>query len=428
MFKLQLGPTTTLTVNSNKETQITHNGQTYKITSMQNEKVGAIEFHRYKTQQGEEFLHIPEQKKLAPPYETPWYALPSNTEVYLDVEYKRELLKAAIQKAGGESKLRNELQERGTWISSGYFSRHLSGHTNGMSEDKLIPVMVYLGRDLDEIDQYIRAIGHCQAIREPETPFRLGGRHGTRLLAARYGDGTLCAPRGRGPRLDYANNDAEMRKRFMESLSHVFGGPKMLNKERTKVEVAKVRTSSDVIGHVLKRAGAVVGELADQNPHVPSGILHGPAENRIEWLVQSFGDEGYLWPQKGKVCIGRSLIVTIWLSDDMKQRLGNLKWQAKVNNGHLICEFVPCREVPYDIIEVARSHPPNLLLDEKGMLKELGIESRMYPLEMHQGKYGDHSIHWVLQTETRQDGRRFFEKIGFPQKRKQDQLVSVLRF
>jgi hypothetical protein len=52
----------------------------------------------------------------------------------------------------------------------------------------------------------------------------------------------------------------------------------------------------------------------------------------------------------------------------------------------------------------------------------------MYPQEIYYGKEeGLYGVNWVLQTETREDARRFYEEIGFPQERKQVALLSMLR-
>lgn len=399
----------------------------YRIATVEHETIGGLEFDRYKTNMGEEFLHIPSENKLIPPYETPWYALRPNTEVYLDLSYKTDRLLEAISKAGGEVAFRKEMKERGAIFSNGNVYRHLHQQRDGLRADKLISVLKFLGRNLDEPNKHIRAIGHCRAIENPKLPFRLNNNDGARLMGARYSDGTNSASKGRGPRFNYANNDAGQRNRIVESLKNVFGGANILNREYNTGEVAKVRTSSDIVGYVLMRAGAVTGEIVDKNPHIPVLIREGSLEMKREWLIQASGDEGYVWPQKGKVCIGRAVEASSVLSKEMTDRLDGMSWQDKFINRRFVCGIRPCKDLPGDIYGVVEGHPPNLLLEEKKMLSHFDIEARMYPIEMHRGKYGDYSAHWTLQTETREDGRRFAEKIGFPQERKQKKAVSVLR-
>lgn len=99
--EVRLSRKTTLKLGVNEGVEIIHENQHYRITTVEQERIGDLEPRSYKTDQGEEFIHIPRQNKAIPPYETPWYALPSNTEIYLDKEYKHELLEAAIDKAGG---------------------------------------------------------------------------------------------------------------------------------------------------------------------------------------------------------------------------------------------------------------------------------------------------------------------------------------
>nr|MDO8135279.1 hypothetical protein [Candidatus Njordarchaeum guaymaensis] len=425
--EVKLDEDTTLKFDVTEGLTVVHEDQTYHVSSVEQGEIGDMEFFKYKTEMGEEFLHITDQDKVVPPNETPWYALPSNTEVYLDREYKHELLDAALDKAGGETALRHELEERGTQISDTFVYKHLHDLRDGMSEDKLIPILDYLGKDLDEINSHITAIGHSRAIENPNLPFNLNNEDGARIMAARFSDGTNCAPEGRGPRFDYANNDAEQRNRVIESLENVFGGANILNREYDNGEVAKVRTSTDVIGHVLERAGAVTGEIVDKNPHIPTWIREGSTENKREWLAQSFGDEGYVWPQRGKVCTGRSVEASSILSEDMSNRLDQMNWEDKFIHGRFVDSVRPCDDLPTDIYQAVRGHPPNLLVEERTMLNDFGIETAMYPSEMHQGKYGDYSAQWVLQTETREDTRRFLDEVGFPQERKQEGLISTLR-
>nr|MDO8098330.1 hypothetical protein [Candidatus Njordarchaeota archaeon] len=295
-----------------------------------------------------------------------------------------------------------------------------------MTVDKLIPILTYLGRYLEEANRHITAIGHERAIENPNLPFELNNTDGARLMAARYSDGTNCAPTGRGPTFDYANNDLECRNRVEESLRKAFGEANILNKEYDTGEVAKVRTSTYIIGQTLERAGAVTGEVIEQNPHVPTFILEGSREMKRAWLIQASGDEGYLWPQRGKVRIGRAAEVTGILSKDMMKRFEQEKWEDKRIGERLVCRVCPYDHLPPDIQEVIRGHPPNLLAEERDMLRTFGINTEMYPKEIYQ-REGGYGVNWVLQTETREDGRRFLHEIGFPQERKQEELISALR-
>jgi hypothetical protein len=423
----RLGDNTVLSFDVNEGLRILHDEVSYRIVDVEHDRIGDMDLYRYLSDRGEEFRHIPDQDKPVPPTETPWYAYPPNTEVNLDKEYKHELLEAAIDKAGGIQILRDELRERGTEINSMFVYKHMHDLRDSMPEDKLIPILNFLGRDLDEVNSHIISIGHIEAVKHPDIPFDLSRKDGTRLVAARDGDGTLSASGDRGPRFHYSNKDAEMRGRLVESLTNVFGGANIINKEYTNGEVDKVRTTSDIIGYALKRAGAVVGEIVILNPHVPTWIEQGSKENKREWLIQTFGDEGFVWANRGKVCIGRSVELGSVLSQDMIQRLDKMDWRTTRINDRFVDDIRPCKDLPADIMQVIKDHPVNLLVDEKKMLEDLGIIADMYPSEVHRGKYGDYAAHWTLQTKTREDTRRFYTEIGFPQERKQNELRIALR-
>ncbi len=422
----KLDEKTTLKLNVNEGFTIIHENWSYMITTTKQESIGNLVLSRYRTRQGEEFLHIPEQGKVVPPHETPWYALSPDTRIYLEKGYKHELLRAAIAKAGGEAQLRRELKDRETHLCDNYLYRHLREQRESMQAGKLVAILTNLEKDLDEPNSHITAIGNKRAIETPNLPFSLNSTDGARIMAARYSDGTNCTPEGRGPEFDYANNDLECRNRVEESLREVFGRANIVNKEYETGEVPKVRTSTYIIGQTLERAGAVIGEVIEQNPHVPTFILEGSREMKREWLIQAFGDEGYVWPQRGKIRLGRAAEVTGVLSEDMKKYLEQLKWEDKIFHGNLICRAHPYDDLPFEIKEAIGNHPPNLLLEERSMLRSFGINTKMYPRDIYR-REGGFGANWILQTETREDGKRFLYEIGFPQERKRMELISMLR-
>jgi hypothetical protein len=430
--ELQLDDNTALRFDVNEGLTVIHDEQRYEISTVEHQSIGDLDFYRYKTEQGEEFLHIPEQDKAGPPYETHWYALPSNTEIYLDREYKHELLQAALDKAGGEASLRRDLEEMGTHVGSGYMYRHLHDQQDGTGSEKVISVLAYLARDLDEPTSHITAIGHCRAIENPNLPFSMDNRDGARLLAARFSDGTNCAPEGRGPRFDYANNNAEQRNRIVESLENVFGGANILNREYDNGEVPKVRTSTDIIGYVLERAGAVTGSIMERNPDVPIWIQQGSIELKHEWLVQAFGDEGSTWPQRGLATLTRCVDATPVLTDEQRNQLDLLKegWSRKPPTEGWEGEHIRyCRfgDLPEDIQLLLSTYPPRLLNTEQDMLRQdFGVDCNMYSTEIYERKDG-YGVTWVLQTKSRADSEKFYEEIGFPQSEKQDKLRKMLR-
>jgi hypothetical protein len=424
----RLGDNTVLSFDVNEGLRILHDEVSHRIVDVEHDRIGDMDLYRYGSDRGEEFLHIPDQDKLVPPTEMTWYAYPPNTEVNLDKEYKHELLEAAIDKAGGIKALGDELQQRGAEIGGTFVFKHMHDLRDSMPEDKLIPILNYLGRDLDEVNSHIISIGHIEAVKHPEIPFDLGEKQGARLVAARYGDGTLSVAKDHGPTFHYANNDAGMRNGVVESLTNVFSGAHILNREYSNGEVAKVRTGTEIIGYALKRAGAITGSVFEQNPHVPTWIQQGSMEIKHEWLVQAFGDEGYVWPHRGKVCIGRATEIERFLTKDMMDQLEHMEWHERHEFDHYTHHAIACDDLPPELRATIENHPPNLLVDEQILLDSFGIFTKMYAQEIYYGKEeGLYGVNWVLQTKTRDDARRFYEEIGFPQERKQAGLVSMLR-
>ncbi|WXG43435.1 MAG: hypothetical protein WED04_05260 [Promethearchaeati archaeon SRVP18_Atabeyarchaeia-1] len=424
----RLDDKTTLKFDMNEGLTIIHKNQHYKITTVEQEKIGDLELNRYKARQGEEFLHIPRENMTIPPYETPWYALSPHTEICLDKNYRHELLEAAINKAGGAAVLGRELEERGTHINVSYLSDHLYGQQDGMRADKLIPILTYIDRHLNEPNSHITAMGGKRAIENPNLPFKLDNIDGARIHAARFSDGTLPAFQDGRLLFSYANNDAEQRNRTAESLENIFGRANISNKEYGNEEVAKVRTSTEVIGHVLQRSGAITGEIIVQNPDVPTFIREGSKEMKREWLKQAFGDEGSVSPKFGLVSLSRVVDPTHRLSDEQRNRVDALSegWQRKLFPSGWEKAENAFRALPGDIREALEPERPRLLESEETMLHDdFGINTNKYPREIYT-REGGYGFRWVLQTNSSEDSRMFYNEIGFPQRRKQEALMRML--
>jgi hypothetical protein len=422
---------TRLRLNEKGGVTIIDGDQHYKITMVEKEKIGDTELNRYRTKQGEEFLYIPKENKLAPPYETPWYALPTNTRIYLDSKYKNELLEAAIEKAGEKRAVRKELEKRGTMIGREYLIGHLHERINGIRSDKLIPILSYLQRDFDEPSRHIRAIGTREAVENPKLPFKLNSLDGARIEAARFSDGTLSKSIGRGPRFQYYNSDPEQRTRIVESLKRIFGGTNIINREYNDGRVARVRPTTEVIGHVLMRAGGMAGEVARKNPDIPNFILQGSNQMKREWLRQAFGDEGSPDSDHKSVSLSRAVDATHTLSGEQKNRLDedSKKWMRKsfpdgVREQNKYRAF---GDLDSDIQTAFRRERPRLLDSEARILRDdFSIETNSCPSQVCRRADGGYSVTWTMETASRESGRIFYEEIGFPQNRKQEKLRRAL--
>ncbi|WXG46008.1 MAG: hypothetical protein WED05_04985 [Candidatus Atabeyarchaeum deiterrae] len=428
----KLDDKTTLKFDVSEGLTIIHENKNYKITIVEQEKIGDLELYRYKTRQGEEFLHIPRENTTIPPYETPWFALPPTTDIYLDRQYRHELLEAAIEKAGGKTALRQELEKRGTHTRNIYLWQQLHDRLDGVRVDKLIPILTYLDRNLNEPNCHIRAIGHLRAVENPNLRFRLAGIDGVRLHAARFSDGSLSATQGRGPRFVYTNNDAEQRTRVIASLTNVFGRPNILIREYDDGRAATVRATTEVIGCALRRSGAIAGEVVTQNPDIPTFILQGSKEMKREWLKQAFGDEGTTYTRRGLLTLSRGVDATHRLSDEQRNRLDVLseKWKRQLfpDGWRVQNKYSRFHALPKDIREVLESECPRLLESEARILHDdFGIKTNKSPTTIYKREDGGYGVTWRMRTTSREGSRIFYEEIGFPQNRKQETLRRALR-
>ncbi len=420
---------TTLRLNEKEGLTIDHGDQHYKITTVEQGKIGDTELNKYKTNQGEEFLHIPKENKLAPPYETPWYALPRTTTLYLDNTYQRELLRNAVDQAGGVKALQQELEKRETHTHKDSLYDYLSGRANGMWAEKLTPILRYLGRDLNEPNSHITAIGLGKAIENPKLPFRLDNLDGSRLIAARLSDGTLTTPKGRGPRFSYRNKDEEQRNRVAESLTNVFGevNTKYIHYTDHGWEKSVLTTLPEIIGHALQRAGAITGEVVKQNPDIPTFIQQGTKEMKREWLKQAFGDEGTIHPGSATPEMSRAVDITHRLSNEQRKQLDTQSegWKKITYPEGTEQKYCRLHEIPSDVKEAFNLHPRLLDSEARMLREEFGLDPKISPGKIYP-REGGYGLMCVLSI-TKEDTRTFYNEVGFPQQRKQEKLANMLK-
>jgi hypothetical protein len=425
----KLDEKTTLRLNEKEGLTIIHGDQNYKITMVETEKIGDMELNRYKTKQGEEFFHIPSENKVAPPHETSWYALRGTTSMYLEKNYQRELLKDAIDKAVGVKALQQELDKVGAHTHRDSIYDYWSGRANGMFTEKLIPILRYLNRDLDEPNKHIRALGKGEAIENPKLPFKLDTTDGARLLAARLSDGTLYTTEGRGPRFSYRNNDEEQRNRVAESLRNVFGeiNTKYIHYTEYGRDRSLITTLPEIVGHVLMRAGAVSGEVIKQNPDIPTFIRQGTKEMKQEYMRQVFGDEGTVRTRTATPEMSRAVDVTHRLSEEQRKQLERLseRWDRTTYPDGREVKYTWLSRLPDDIQKAADIRP-RLLESEARMLREdFGIQPKISTGKIY-AREGGYSLMCALHI-SKEDTRIFCKEIGFPQQRKQEKLENVLK-
>nr|MDO8100193.1 hypothetical protein [Candidatus Njordarchaeota archaeon] len=116
------------------------------------------------------------------------------------------------------------------------------------------------------------------------------------------------------------------------------------------------------------------------------------------------------------------------VSDEQRDRVDTLgeEWTGTTHSQgaeQKHCEF---HRLPKDIQEMLRSERPRILESEAKMLREdFGIKTKMYPQEIYTRGDG-YSVKWVIQTDSKEDTRTFYNEIGFPQRRKQEKLADIL--
>lgn len=185
---------------------------------------------------------------------------------------------------------------------------------------------------------------------------------------------------------------------------------------------ARVMPSTEIVGHVLKRAGGMPGAIVVKNPDIPIFIQQGSREIKREWLVQAFGDEGST-SYHSFLRLSRSVDATHRLSDEQRNRLDALSKEWK-KGWTKYCRF---KDLPEDIRESLRLERPRLLESEARMLgDDFGIDMAKHPRGVYQ-REGGYAVSWDMDSASLKGRRLFFDEIGFPQNRKQDVLRRALR-
>ncbi len=164
-----------------------------------------------------------------------------------------------------------------------------------------------------------------------------------------------------------------------------------------EVRGEKLRFHS-IFGRILLKLGVPYGCKSKINPFVPKFIFEDEKWSKL-YLQQAFDDEGHA-PTKvsRKIVQGRSCALP-----------KNLNWEYK--------ERKTFNSLDDELKELVMRNPPNLLICEYFMLKELGIKFSIRCRSLKQ--YLDRtSADWVIEIYGKENIGKFHEKVGFSQPEK----------
>lgn len=328
--------------------------------------------------------------------------------IYVDLEenYKQFILSKCKEIAG-------------TWIALGKQLGFKINHKNkcktleGIREGKkirldvLFSILKYLKQngikmELNELESKIKVISVrkgssfklANSIINPNLPFNFNSIEGATLLSALLHDGGINS--NFNPH--YSNKNLELRRKVHKTFNTVFG--KFIGRNSNPDNHQQIYFPK-VTGIILVDClGMKKGRKTKNNPNIPSFIFDSSEEIKAAFLQQTFDDEGWIH----KTYIGLKLAVNI-----------------PNPSNELISEIKSTNPIEYS---------PKLLLDNKRLLDDLGINSSQPQFrEIYYTKNGTCGSKWEILLNGKENLTSFKERINFStlnHKTKLEKLVSSL--
>lgn len=273
---------------------------------------------------------------------------------------------------------------------------------------------------LSDIESHIFWIGPCsgRGITHPKLPFIVKSTDFVKLLSATFNDGTITNISYSNPKkyklgvFEYTNSNRILIDNIIGSAMEIFGGNNSEYAIRINRNAFSIYFPSVIRDAVLIRGG-LQGKKSLYNPRVPSWIYN--SSNRmfwIEWLKQSFDDEGSVRFRDNyshEVYITRVVDIT-------KNFSKKLLPQTKIPFGKLSSKEK----------NIVMNNTVNLLVDELKLLDKLGINGRLKPQEVYTTKKGEIKTKWRLYITRKENIGNFAKIIGFRDLTKQKILKKIL--
>jgi len=324
-----------------------------------------------------------------------WWDLYKRHYIKLKPRLQKEIFQKAIEKAGGHfTLLAKKLNINRKTISECYKLKRNPNIGN------LIKIANFINFPLRKIEKNIVQISKSKF--KPKLPFQLHNKEGAEIKAAFLSDGHIPKSPIKSP--GYFASELTLHKRLIKLCKNIFGDFKTKTYFDGKTYVTKIPS---VIGTALEMAGVSRGDKRVSKVSVPYDILFGSKEIKAAYLRRVFDDEADVYFGKnGKraVRISRSIDITTesLISNPIKSEC----WVS-----------VNTPTIP--------THP--LLLGEQLLLRQLGINAKMYLEGIYKSRRNKITVKWRLQIAQQDSLRKFAEIINFSLENKRKKLFNALK-
>jgi len=319
-----------------------------------------------------------------------WWQLFPSHKIALEPNYQKEIFGKAIKKAGDYSALEKKINVPRKAISACYRLKR------NPTIKYLIKIANYVEIPNNEINNKIIEIA---SLKNPKLPFDLNNPEGAEIIAAFLSDGHIPGHPSKNPM--YCAYEKELHLRLISLCNEIFGDFKIKITSGNKSLLSRYPCP---IGSALELAGVPRGNKGKSNSFLPIAILNGNKSVQTAYLRRVFDDEGHVCFSKSKkaICLSRSMDCSAKYSP---VNLKSQKWLSGFP------------DIPTN----------NLILGEYFLLKELGIDAKLYPEGLYRSINKKTSAKWRIQIAQQDNLKLFAEKIGFNHTKKKTKLSQALK-
>lgn len=328
-----------------------------------------------------------------------WYDEPDHISVKLQEGYLQVLTVRAIKRAGSVAELSSIMKISKATIFNYKNEKHLN--VNGLKT-----LLRYLDIQYDRINHRITRMGwnqHKLHIKLDSTEIAL-------ILAASLADGHLSKSH-----FMYKNKNIALINRVENNVRKIFGKDVKITHKVDRHGTPYMLCSS-FVKRQLVQLGSPQGKKLFSNPGIPSIILNGNLDAKRIFIQQFFDDEGWAETGNTKVACCQNADTTSVLSEEFIK-------QMEIGKEISIGKIRP--EIRAQIVK------PNLLVDILILLKQdFDIQGalRLKRITKRKSYYGNIyvSATWEFEIIQKKEFKKFYDKIGFYSKVKQENLKDMV--
>lgn len=373
------------------------------------------------------------QNLFIPPWQTHWFQLKYSFLLKLRGNLLKDIIHKAIENAGNLNILCKIIK-----FSYPTFCYFKQGKIKMISVKKLRKLLNYLEIKYSNLNKKIEYTkkGNKISIKYPKFPINLFTIEGALLLGMIVSDGCIYIDKKARNKLrtKYSSGEIESIEKFQNIINKIYGKTHIQKENVRNCDI--LRVGSSIIGESLIKVGAILGHKAKINGRVPWLIRYGSSNLKKAYLHSVFEDESSVYCDLKKIYNSYIILSRVRhlknLTNNQRKILKKLNKHMKVSKfptGHVskrmsikkALEKINEKDLIKDL-KIA----PRLLIDESFILKEMGIENRMFGRSLSKTHLGNYSLCFDLFVNKKNGLKKFYKEIGFSLPHKQNKLIKIV--